>query len=416
VAIRAAELLIKALYFGHTALWRRALRRARRDEAMGLFFASLSESLGGAFLKIAQLLSARGDLLPPAVIDRLRPLRDQVPPFKAMVYGADRAALLPPLLHGRLTVLDARPVAAASVAQVHRGRMDDGRLVAVKLRRPGLAARLHTDLVLAAALARLAGKLPALRAVPIEALLEEVNRTIDRQIDFGRELAMGARFHSAFAARRDITIPRLYPELSGESCLVSDFIDGLMPLSAGDLEPAARERAATAAVTALFQMVFDEGLIHCDMHPGNLFCRRDGSLVLLDFGFVCELSDADRAAFTEFFFAFASGDGRGCSRVVVDTALALPAGFNRGAFDAAMIDLISRHHAVTAEAFEVARFAVELFDTQRRFRVTGSTAFTMTIIAFLVLEGMVKTLHPSMDFQAEARRFFSERQSFPQAL
>jgi ubiquinone biosynthesis protein len=157
-------------------------------------------------------------------------------------------------------------------------------------------------------------------------------------------------------------------------------------------------------------MVFNLGVVHCDMHPGNLFCRADGGIVLLDFGFVCELSDTDREAFTDFFFGFASGDGRRCARIVVDTALALPHSFDRPAFDEAMEKLIARHHALTAEAFEVAGFAVELFDTQRRFRVTGSTAFTMTIIAFLVLEGAVKTLHPKMDFQAKARRFFVERE------
>ena len=407
VVRRCFELFAKASLYGAVCLARRLGRTGRLD-AGGAFLAALSESLGGAFVKIGQLLSSRSDLLSPALIARISRLRDRLPPFAPELGERQRRALLSPRLHRALIEFDPRPIAAATVAQVHRGRLADGRLVAIKLRRPGLERRYATDLKIAARMARLATALPALRMVPLPGLVAEVSDAIRRQIDFRREARVAQVLREAFAGRPEIMIPEPLPDLSDEACLVTSFVEGLQPFDAAGIQAPAS--TARVAVSMLFEMVFNQGVIHCDMHGGNLFCRQDGSVVLLDFGFVCELSRADREAFTEFFLGFASGQGGRCARVIADTALALPAGFDRRAFDEAMERLVARHHALTAGEFEVARFAVELFDTQRRFRVTGPTAFTMTIIAFLVLEGIVKRLHPGMDFQAEARRFFIERE------
>ncbi len=409
VITRAVELFGKSVFFGNAYLWRRVVLRQPRDVALGLMLASLSDSLGGAFIKIGQLLSARADLLPPDVIAALRHLRADVAPFARHLDKQQLATVVGAPLTAVLVDVEPSPVAAASVAQVHRARLADGSTVALKLRRPGLAMKLRTDIMLADALTRAVAALPALRSVPLSGLMREVNETIEHQLDFRREARMTTRLRRVFSDRGDVLIPAVHSELCDDACLVTSFVDDLEPLDVAPLSPAARVRAAHAAVDLLFHMVFVEGIVHCDMHAGNLFCRRDGSLVLLDFGFVCELPDAVRYAFTEFFLAFASGDGTACARVVVDTATGFGAAFDRAAFEDEMARMIARHHARTAEAFEVAAFAVELFDLQRRFTVVGSTAFTMTIIAFLVLEGVIKTLHPTMDFQADARRFFMER-------
>lgn len=409
VVTRAVELFGKSLFFGNAYLWRRVVLRQPRDVALGMMLASLSDSLGGAFIKIGQLLSARADLLPPDVIAALSHLREDVAPFARHLGKQQLTTYVGAPLAAVLVEADPSPVAAASVAQVHRARLADGSTVALKLRRPGLGMKLRTDILLADVMTRAVARLPALRSVPLSGLMREVNETLVQQLDFCREARMTTRLRRVFSDRSDVLIPAVRSELCDDACLVTSFVDDLEPLDVASLSPAARVRAAHAAVDLLFQMVFVEGIVHCDMHVGNLFCRRDGSLVLLDFGFVCELADAVRYSFTEFFVAFASGDGKSCARVLVDTATGFGDAFDREAFDDEMVNMIARHHARTAESFEVAAFAVELFDLQRRFTVVGSTAFTMTIIAFLVLEGVIKTLHPTMDFQADARRFFMER-------
>ena len=409
IAFRFFHLVSTLCGYGSIYIFRRLSGRDARHRAAGEFLASACDRLGGAFVKMGQLLSTRADLLPPEIIERLTHLRNRVPPFAARLSDEAQRTLLPQTLRAALATLDPEPIAAAGVAQVHRGRLHDGRAVAIKLRRPSVALEIACDLRIVDGLAAAAGRIPGLRMLPVRSIFGEVNDAIARQVDFTREAAAADRLRRAFACHTGIHIPAVVHEHTRPDCLVLEFVEGLTPIEHAIFDAGARKHAARNAIIMLFEMAFLEGLVHCDMHPGNLFFRPDGRLVLLDFGFVCDLDLPTHNAYTDFFMGFANNDGRRCARVITETALARPSNFDHGAFDKAMAALIARHHARNARDFEVAQFAVELFETQRRFRISGSTAFTMTIVGFLVLEGVIKLLDPEMDFQGEARRFFEER-------
>lgn len=392
----------------HTALlvWRLAWRgRASAASTAGEELARLCERLGPTFLKMGQILSARPDLLPPDFAAPLARLQDAVPPFDP------RRG--PPLLEesfGRpldriFLAFDPEPVASASVGQVHRAQLLDGREVAVKIRRPGIVRRVEDDLALVRFVARHVGRLPFLRAVPLPELVEELAEPIRQQLDFEREAVSLKRLHANFANVENITLPCPVTGLCTGSVLTMEFLGGLEKVNSPRFTTEERRTAALAGLRALYKMIFLDGFIHADLHPGNIFLRPWGEVVLLDAGLTAELNETDLRDFVDFFFGLVNNRGAECARILWDTASWRSPNQDRAAFERAIVELVGRHSALRSRDFEVTRFVVQLIETQRRFGVRGSTKFIMAVLSMVVYDGICKQLYPECDFQREARGY-----------
>ncbi len=380
-------------------------RRNPRRASLGDFLAELCEALGPTFIKGAQILSSRPDLLSPAITAPLARLQDQVAPAPSAAITQTIEQALGGPLSQLFAAFDPVPLASASIAQVHRAELWDGRQVAVKVRRPGARETLGQDLALLRWCGRVLARLPGLSQLPIREMIEELAQPLEQQLDFAREASNNQRFQRHFHGVERIRLPALVPELSTDAVLTMELLTDLAKVDAHALSPADSERAVLAGLRALYKMIFLDGFIHADLHPGNVFLRAQGELVLLDFGLIAELSAADRRHFVEFFLGMVTNDGQRCAQVVLDTALALPPRFDRAAFVADMVQLIAVHASLKAEAFEVTAFVFQLFAIERRHRIRGSTAFTMTLLSLAVYEGIVKLLCPTLDFQKEARGY-----------
>jgi ubiquinone biosynthesis protein len=152
-------------------------------------------------------------------------------------------------------------------------------------------------------------------------------------------------------------------------------------------------------------MIFTEGVVHCDLHPGNLALGPGDLVTLVDFGLTAELGADDRRAFAELFYAMAENDGELAARIAIETAVHRPPGFDRPGFTRDVCALIAEASGALPADFQVAAFAGRLIDLQRRHGLHSTTAFTMPIMALLTLEGTIKGHAPSLDFQALARPF-----------
>lgn len=408
--LRSFEILLLAARYGAGFGVRVAylcLRRRRDQYArlLGESLATFCEALGPAFIKAGQILSARPDLLPAGVGAPLRRLQNQIAPFD----GARTPTIIETAfgrpLHELFDSFDLEPVASASIAQVHRARLKDGREVAVKVRRPGVPRVVNNDMRILGFVAKALSSLPGMKTVPLPELVDEFVAPIEQQLDFRLEAANNRRFRKEFALVEHIRLPALVEELCTENVLTMEYLGHLQRTDSNSLSASEQKTAALAGLRALYKMIFTDGFVHADMHPGNVYVREWGEFVILDTGLVAVLDEANQRDFVDFFFGLINNEGRECARIIYDNASYRAKSFDLEAFEAAMVELIARHSALKCHEFEVAEFVYQLMETQRRFKIRGSTKFMMTILSMVVYDGICKQLYPLCDFQSEARGF-----------
>lgn len=408
--LRTFEILLLLARYGAGFCVRLAylcLRR-RRDqyaELLGESLAKFCEALGPAFIKAGQILSSRPDLLPAGIGAPLRRLQNQIASFD----GARAANIIETAfdrpLHELFVSFDLKPIASASIAQVHRARLNDGREVAVKVRRPGVSRVVNDDIRILRLVAKALSALPGMRAVPLPELVDEFIGPIRQQLNFHLEAASNRRFREEFARTEHIRLPALVEDLCTENVLTMEYLNHLQRTDFNTFSASERKTAALAGLRALYKMIFIDGFVHADMHPGNVYVREWGEFVILDTGLVAVLDEANQRDFVDFFFGLINNEGRECARIIYENASYRAKNCDREAFEAAMVQLIARHSALKCHEFEVAHFVYELMEEQRRFKIRGSTKFMMTILSMVVYDGICKQLYPLCDFQNEARGF-----------
>jgi ubiquinone biosynthesis protein len=394
-----------ALRFAGRSAWYNVTNRSYcRQALLGQTLTELCESLGTTYIKFGQLLSTRYDLIPPAILKPLERLQDRVAPF------ATRHIL--PILTQELgrapravfAQFDPQPISSASVACVYRARLHNGQTVAVKIRRPGIVRTVDADLRLMRWGARQLVRIPALRAVPMAEVIDELGAAIVQQLDFRREAENNRRFRAHFAQNKHVRLPAMLDEYCSDGVLVMEFMEGLTRINELHERGLEYRTSVVTALQALYQMIFIDGFIHCDLHPGNMYFRADG-VTFLDTGFVKEFGQEEQLLFARFFFGIVTNGGQQCAKIMHDTALSVPPEFEYQAFERTVSDLISQTAGLRASEFQVAGFAMQLFDIQRRFGLRASPNFVMAILSLLVFEGIVKTYCADLDFQGEARPF-----------
>ncbi|RJO72518.1 AarF/ABC1/UbiB kinase family protein [Nocardia panacis] len=364
---------------------------------------ALLMALGPTFVKAGQVLGTRRDLLPRALCDELSLLQDSVEPLDAAqtavalaeAYGADVAAVF--------AELDARPVASGSVASVYRGRLHTGQDVAVKLRRPGIERVMAQDLALMRAGAALMARLPMFRGLPVNEVVANMSGAVLGQLDFEREADNLRRLRKNLSEVPRVWVPKVYPEACRPRCIVMEFIPDLAVNTAESCSAAARKRFAASGMAAMYQMLFVDGFVHCDMHPGNLYFTRAAQVVVLDAGFSVQLTDRLRRLFAEFFMNMAIGRGVYAAEIVIQSAERVAADADLPGFTERMADLVVRSHGQSAQEFSLMAFAMEMFDLMRRFGIHAAPELIFPLLSLLVIEGAIRALDPDMDFQEAAK-------------
>ncbi|MFC9438497.1 ABC1 kinase family protein [Nocardia sp. NPDC057030] len=406
--LRAARVAGTVVAVGVPAIPGGVIRRLRYGPAAGRQhvyrrLVALLMVLGPTFVKAGQVLGTRRDLLPPALCDELSLLQDSVAPLDAAhtaialaeAYGADADDVF--------ASLDARPVASGSVASVYRARLRSGQEVAVKLRRPGIEQVMSEDLALIRGGAAFVARLPVFRGVPVEEVVANMAGAILGQLDFEREADNLRRLRKNLSEVPRVWVPKVYPEACRPRCIVMEFIPDLAVDTAEHCSPAARRRFAASGMAAMYQMLFVDGFVHCDMHPGNLYFTRSAQVVVLDAGFSVQLTDRLRRLFAEFFMNMAIGRGQHAAEIVIQSAAEIAADADLAGFTVRMADLVERSHGQPASEFSLIAFAMEMFDLQRRFGINAASELIFPLLSLLVIEGTIRELDPDMDFQEAAK-------------
>lgn len=389
---------------GWFAMWLAGKNRATRQAFFGTCVFELFRDLGATFIKVGQIMSTRPDLLPPHIIEALKRLQDDVGPFPfAFVREAIETDFGKPLekLFGEF---EPRPIASASVAQVHKARLPNGVLVAVKVRRPDIEELCAFDLVVMRLYASILELVPSLKLLaPVESV-NQFGRAIALQLDFTVEARNNRRFRANFVTEPDVLIPGLYEDLCSKRVLTMDFIDGVKILNFGQSRVAPR-RLGQLGFRVMLKMIFADGFVHADLHPGNILVTAEGQVALLDLGLVAELDNEHRTAFARYFAAWAQGDGATMADIMVRHSPSPYIGDHAG-FRIAVQGFVNRYHGKRLGEVEVARVVYEMMAILRKYRVRVNATFTMVNIAIAVTEGIGKQLDPTLDLMSEAMPFF----------
>jgi ubiquinone biosynthesis protein len=277
--------------------------------ARGQHLREMLDELGPTFVKFGQLLSTRPDIVPPDIITELRALQDDVKPFPFSEVQRVIAEELELPLEKLFLEFDEQPMAAASIGQVHRAVLPNGRRVAVKVQRPEAPRKIEADLALLYQAARLAReRVRALDFIDARDLVDEFARSIRHELDYRQEGRNAQAFHRNFAGHPHVRIPRVYWSYSRQRVLTLELLDGTqladLELDAFTLEE--RNRLATLLTEIWMTMIFRHGFFHGDPHPANILVMGPEQVGLVDFGQSGKLSDDDISKMTALFIDAAS--------------------------------------------------------------------------------------------------------------
>ena len=389
--------------------WMRALFRlgyfgVERTRPRGERLRLALQSLGPVFVKFGQLLSVRPDLIPEDVAQELSQMQDKVPPFPweqvqatlARAYGRPHDQVF--------KFFDSVPVASASVAQVHFATLPDGREVACKILRPGITEVIAQDVELLYAVAALLERTSEGRRLRPREVVMEFEKTVAEELDLVREAANASQLRRNFADRRLLIVPEVYWDWCSREVMVMERIDGI-PVNAVDrIREAGIDipRLARDGVEIFFTQVFRDGFFHADMHPGNIFVRRDGRYCGVDFGIMGTLSDADKSYLATNFMAFFHRDYH---RVAVAHLEAgwVPADTRVDEFEGAIRSVCEPIFDRPLKDIYFGRLLMRLFEVSRRFRMEIQPQLVLLQKTLLQVEGLGRQLDPELDLRRTAQ-------------
>jgi ubiquinone biosynthesis protein len=355
------------------------------------------EELGPTFVKFGQALSVRSDLLPADLIAELAALQEHVAPLAPGVAESAIEAAFGQPVAALFATFETTPIASASIAQVHRAALPSGEIVAVKVRRPGIAGTIAADVEILRQLARLVQRhVPAADAVDPVRLVDEFARTIRSEQDLIREGRNLERCAADFAGDPTAHFPRVYWERTTSSVLTMEYLDGVKvtALDAAGIGPFARRLIARRGADAILRQVLEHGFFHADPHPGNLVVMADHVIGFLDLGMVGRLDDRARRALARIVHAIQHRD------TAELTAVALEIMETRGEIDAAALErdlaaLIELYGDVPLADLSVRDLLGDVVGTAARHRLRFPSPLMLLIKALVTIEGVGARLDPA---------------------
>ena len=379
------------------------LRNTDKPRAVRLRLAL--EALGPIFVKFGQMLSTRRDLIPSDIADELAKLQDQVPPFPSLQAIAVLEDAYKRPLREVFQSFEEIPVASASVAQVHFAVLPDGRDVAVKILRPGIAGVIAHDVALLKVAADLIEWLWADgRRLKPRAVINEFERHLEDELDLMREAANGSQLRRNFARSPLLRVPEIYWDYCSTEVMVMERMNGI-PISQVEALRAAGvdiRRLAANGVEIFYTQVFRDGFFHADMHPGNIQVAADGQYIALDFGIMGTLTETDKRYLAQNFIAFFRRDYKRVAEVHIECGWA-PAHTRVDELEAAIRTVCEPIFDKPLREVSFGRVLLRLFQTSRRFGIEVQPQLVLLQKTLLSVEGLGLQLDPELDLWKTAK-------------
>jgi ubiquinone biosynthesis protein len=364
------------------------------------------EELGPAFVKLGQMLAGRADLFGPEWITEFEKLHSHVPavPFETLrPQLREDLGGEPEAVFARFEVA---PLAAASIAQVHRAQLKDGSEVIVKIRRPDIRDVIETDLRLLGHLASLVeGALPAIKPYRPQQVVREFTKSLRRELDLAAECHNAERIAENLASLPFIVIPRVYREWTSERVNVQEFIDGVPGDQLARVTADAgfdRPLLAREGARAVLKMIVEDGLFHADPHPGNVFYLSGNRVAFIDFGMVGRIAAKRREELLALLLGLSERQAEAVADVLLDWA-GDESDANLVALETEIETFVDQYQGTPLDQLNLGQMLAEVTGIMREHRLGLPPDLAMLFKAFISLEGLGRGIDPTFHMSTEAR-------------
>jgi len=384
------------------------LRKGRVDKqpdggpSLGRRLADVAAELGPTFVKLGQMLTTRPDLIPESIIAGLKTLQDDVAPFDTESARAIIREELGGEIEDHFLSFGEHPIASGSIGQVYRAKDKSGAAVVVKVLRPGIELTIELDVQLLKWLAEsLESMVPEMEAYRPVMVVQEFERTLAREIDYINEASATALIGEAFRDRPEIRVPQVHWELTGARVLTLGQVEGVSVerMLAGDVPTGARfdhKLIARRLIEAYFDQVFEIGVFHADLHPGNILVDAPATVGLIDFGQTGTITEEMTTQIIVMVFA---GIGKEID-VVVDTLAemgALSPSTSRRELSGALRTLLNKYYGLPLKRFDIGTLVSEFADVVRSHGVLLPREAVLLAKALGMVTGVAMRLDPDLD-------------------
>lgn len=413
---------IAAVFITHGFGWAYGQMRLRRElqvdhEGADLTRATLASpdtgkrlvkaftELGPTFVKLGQILSTRGDLLPESITTELATLQDSVGPIPFEDVAESLVEQLGEDWRDNFKEFNEEPLASASIAQVHRAVLKDGTQVVLKVQRPGVKPKIEGDLGILYVMAGwLEEAIVEAQAMDLRGVITGFTKSISQELDFRIEARNLERFEALHSENKRVVFPKTWPELSSEEVLCMEFLDGQKfseyADAGGDLDD-----LTEVYFQAAYKMLFIDGFFHGDLHPGNVLVMEGPRLGILDCGMVGRLSPSMKDKVIDILYAVLNEDLEAVARTFYDLSIRTEH-VEYARFESDVIELGERYlSGLPLSEVQIGMLFSEIVKGATRHAVRMPTDFTMMFKAIITTEGMAKTFAPSTDPIELARPF-----------
>jgi len=346
------------------------------------------ERLGGAYVKIGQLLSTRVDILPPEYIKELEKLQDRVPP-----QPLEELLSHYPELKKHFLYIEPQPIGSGSVAQVHRALLKGGKEVALKIIRPQARQLIKQDTrILKLLVKALAAVAPPVREFRLPQVVEEIERMLLEELDLSREAAYMELFRKFSEKEPSLFVPKVFWELTSTNYLVSEFVRG-RKLTEVKVPPDKGKELAERFVHIVHRTIFELGVFHGDLHPGNIFLLDDGRFAFVDFGIVGRLSPD---TLYEFFLFSLGVMNRDVDLIVSSLKRigALPERINEKLLKREILIFLDKYYNKPLSQIDAEKLFYEELSTARRFKIVLPEELVILMKAIAHTESIARMIYP----------------------
>jgi len=365
------------------------------------------EELGTTFIKLGQVLSTRPDLISPKFTEEFGKLQDQVAPFSYDKVEEQIKNELGKSTKELFVEFEKKPIAAASLSQVHKAKLPNGKIIAIKVQRPQIEKIIEADLAILFNLAKfLEKRILGIRLYqPIE-IIEEFARIIKKELDFIQEGHNINKFRANFKDSQTVRVPKVYWRFTTSRVLAMEFIDGIKiseitKIKNGKFD---RKKIARRGVDVVLKQIFEDGFFHGDPHPGNIFVLKNNIIVLLDCGMVGYIDEETMNNMADLLIAVVAKDTNKIIKSFVEMDI-INEEMNLKELRTDIKEFVNKYYGVPLKQLEIGKIGEEVLEVMIRNHIKVPSELVLLIKALVTIEAIGRKLDPEFDMVSHVKPF-----------